>query len=407
MPTKVCRVCNKEKKLDLFPEYEPGRRRGTCRECFNARRDDKGLKPGIENARVQYRQKVEQEQITQIEEHRLKKRVRELEEARQDLLKQLDEGNVYNEVCREARALGPAKPTIRPREGKSKLLEGTPLILASDWHIEQEVDPSAVANRNRYNLSISRRRMQRFFEAIVWAVKQQKDTFTIRDLILWLGGDFIQNFLHEDDIENNLLPPLAAIQYWIAETAEGLRFLLKELDFEQMLLPMNDGNHGRTTKKMRSSTRQDHSLETFAYAQLALMFRDEKRLKFILPTSQFTYLPDVYGRTIRFLHGDVFRYGGGVGGIMVPLFRALARWEQTVHADLTCMGHWHQRWCLPDVMVNGSLIGYDAYAMGGGFPFQAPVQSMRMLDAKRWTSSDIPLWVAEIGDDALWNKRAA
>jgi hypothetical protein len=387
--------------------------RADCKGCYNAGRTMKGkihdpsdipagrkvpviIQPSKPNI------KVVSETITQIEEHRLKRNLRETEAARQDLLKQLDEGNVYNEVLSEARALGPGKPSIEPRERvQSKKREATPLILASDWHIEQEVKPEAVAFRNRYNLDISRRRMQRFFEAIVWAVKQQQATFTIRDIILWLGGDFIQNFLHEDDIENNLLPPLAAIRMWLAEMIAGIDFLLANLDFEQAIIPENDGNHGRTTKKMRSSTRQDHSLETFAYAQLALHYKNEKRLKFILPTSQFTYLPDIYGRTIRFLHGDVFKFGGGVGGITVPLFRALARWEKTVHADLTCMGHWHQRYCLPDVMVNGSLIGYDSYAMGGGFPFESPVQSLRMLDAQRWGSTDIPLWVAERSDDIM------
>jgi hypothetical protein len=167
------------------------------------------------------------------------------------------------------------------------------------------------------------------------------------------------------------------------------------------MLPRTTATTDARRRRCASSTRQDHSLETFAYAQLALHYKNEKRLKFILPTSQFTYLPDIYGRTIRFLHGDVFKFGGGVGGITVPLFRALARWEKTVHADLTCMGHWHQRYCLPDVMVNGSLIGYDSYAMGGGFPFESPVQSLRMLDAQRWGSTDIPLWVAERSDDIM------
>jgi hypothetical protein len=401
MSTRVCRSCNKELSLDSFPEYKQGWRRGICRECFNTRRTKDGVKPEVSHAAPTYDTKIVREQVTQIEEHRLKVRVRELEAQRQDLLKQLDEGNVYNEVCREARALGAGVPTIKPRERKSSLREGTPLVLASDWHVEQEVKPEAVAYRNRYNLEISKKRMQNFFEAIRWGVKQQRDTFKVRDLILWLGGDFIQNFLHEDDVENNLLAPLAAIRYWTGEMAAGLRFLLEDTEIEQYVLPCNDGNHGRTTKKMRSSTRQDHSLETFAYAQLALMFKDEKRLKFVLPTSQFTFLDDVYGRTIRFLHGDVFKYGGGVGGITVPLFRAMARWEKTKRAHLTCMGHWHQRYCLPDCMVNGSLIGYDAYAMGGGFPFEPPVQSMRMLDSKRWTSSDIPLYAADRDDDIM------
>jgi hypothetical protein len=78
---------------------------------------------------------------------------------------------------------------------------------------------------------------------------------------------------------------------------------------------------------------------------------------------------------------------------MIPLLRSLARWETVRRADLTACGHWHQRICLPNVMVNGSLIGIDPYAMGGGFPYQDPVQSLRMLDSKHWCGADIPLFV--------------
>lgn len=399
MATRICGACNKELPLKSFPEHRSGQRRGICRECFNARRGEHGVKETASYARPAYKETVAKEKLTVVEEHRLKTENRDLRARNAELAKQLSEGGEYNEIVKAAMARPMRSPRIAPRERKSKLREGTALILASDWHIEQEVRPEQVAGRNRYNLDISKKRMQRFWEAAVWAVRQQSDTFKIRDIILWLGGDFIQNFLHEDDVENNLLAPLDAIAYWLADTAEGLRFLLKNLDFEQMIVPENDGNHSRLTKKMRSSTRMQHSLEVFAYAQLALMFKDEPRLKFILPTSQFTFLDDVYGRTIRFLHGDVFRYSGGVGGITIPLFKAQANWEKVKHADLTCMGHWHQRICLPDLMVNGSLIGYDSYAMGGGFPFQQPVQSLRMLDPKRWCSSDIPLWVADTEDD--------
>jgi hypothetical protein len=411
MPMKVCTgPCGRTlpANADFFHGNGKGGFRADCRECWNASRNMNGkLRPGDKIGDRTRTHKTVEEKIDQVTEHRLKRRVRELEEARQELLEKLEEGDVYNEVCREARAVVQGTSVIKPRERTSRLLEATPLALASDWHIEQQVRPEQVAGRNRYNLDISKHRMRRFWEAIRWAVKQQRDTFKIRDFILWLGGDFIQNFLHEDDIENNLLPPLAAIRYWLDDTEAGLRFLLEDPEIEQYIIPMNDGNHARLTKKMRSSTRQDHSLETFAYSLLMLRFKDEPRLKFILPTSQFTYLPDVYGRTIRFLHGDVFKYGGGVGGITVPLFRALARWEKTVHADLTCMGHWHQRYCLPDVMVNGSLIGYDPYAMGGGFPFEPPVQSLRMLEPKRWGSSDIPLWVSELADDAMAGRHAS
>ena len=404
MPTRVCNICNKEKALDEFPEHRPGRRRSLCRECFNLRRDSEGyVKPEAARS-VSYDKVVIKEKLDIVVEHRLKAENRDLRARNEDLARQLAEGSEFSEIIKAAMSSPMRAPKIAPRERKSKLREGTPLVLASDWHVEQEIKSEAVAGRNRYNLQIATQRMQRFFEAVRWAVNQQRDTFKIRDLILWLGGDFIQNFLHEDDVENNLLPPLEAVLFIQAEMVKGLLFLLEDPEIEQFVIPCNDGNHGRTTKKMRSSTRMQHSLEVFLYAQLKLRFANEPRLKFVMPTSQFTYLDNVYDRTIRFLHGDVFKFAGGVGGIMIPMMKALARWETVKKADLTCMGHWHQRICLPDVIVNGSLCGYDSYAMGGGFPFQHPVQALRMLDPKRWCGSDIPLWVSELSDDSTRSK---
>jgi hypothetical protein len=344
-----------------------------------------------------------EETITRVEEHRLKRKVRDLESERDALVRQLSDGGEYHEVIADvlARQSEQPPPRIAPRERTSGLREGTPLVLASDWHIEEEVRPEQVAGRNRYNLDISTHRMERFFESFRWGIDHQREVFKIRDAILWLGGDLITNYLHDDNIESNLLSPTNAILMAQTEITRGIRFLLEDPELEQLTVPCNDGNHGRLTDKMRSATRIENSLEVFLYAQLAHTFRDEPRVRFILPTSSISYLDDVYGRTIRTLHGDIFKYGGGVGGITVPLFRALARWESVKHADLTVMGHWHQRICLPSVMVNGSLIGFNAYAADIGASYEPPVQSMRILDAKRWCSTDIPMWVGELADDEM------
>ena len=403
-PSRVCATCGRKKVLDVdFPEFRPGERRKDCTKCFNGKRrkrynGDVEAKP----------EKAVEETLTPVAEHRLKARVRELEAHNKKLVEELSEGGEYHEVIREVLAKQHEAPAarIKPRERKSGLREGTPLFLASDWHVEEEVKPEQVAGRNRYNLDIATKRMEGYFEAVRWNIKAQRQSFKIRDAIGWLGGDFFTNFLHEDDVENNLLAPLDATLFLQNSLIKGMDFLLEDEEIEQYIFPCNDGNHSRTTKKMRAATRSKHSLEVFLYAQLALHYRNEPRMKFILPTSAFTFLDDVYGRTIRFLHGDVFKYGGGIGGIFVPLMRALGRWEKTKHADLTAMGHWHQRVCLPDVMVNGSLIGYNAYAMAGGFPFEPPSQSMRMLDARRWTGPDIPLFFSDREDDIM-NRRAA
>ena len=456
MSKKTCSKCGVSKLLQGFPtrKTSPDGRRAQCNECTNGKRRTYDAKrvsersiaqpsqtpaatareaqaklqsfvndkwPSVsaferESAReldtsgfdltdVPVRQpKIEviEEVITRIEEHRLKRQVKDLKSEKEQLTSQLSDGGQFAEIIDEVLARqAECIPTIQPRERKSGLLEATPMVAASDWHIEHEVRPEQVAGRNRYNLEISKRRMERFFEATRWAIKHQREVFKIRDLIFWIGGDIIQNYLHEDDNESNLLSPTEAILYAQAEITRGIEFLLEDPELEQIIIPTNDGNHGRTTKKMRSSTRIENSYEVFLYAQLALRFKNEPRIKIILPTSQFTFLDDIYGHTIRFLHGDVFKYGGGVGGITVPMLRAQARWETVKHASLTVMGHWHQRICLPNLMVNGSLIGYDPYAMGGGFPFEPPVQSMRMLDSKRFCSTDIPLWVSDREDDDM------
>lgn len=396
---RECSNCGKKKPLDAehFPKHPETKEgfRAQCLVCYNDKRKNRYAPPKPP--------RPVEEKLTQVEEHRLKRRVRELEDKNAKLVADLSEGGEYNEFITEVlRRQFEAPPSIiKPRERKSKIAEATPLVLASDWHVEEKVLPERVAHRNRYNLEISTRRMQRFFEAVRWGVKHQRDVFKIRDLIMWFGGDFMTNFLHEDDVENNLLPPLETVIFLEQNLSKGLDYLLEDPEIERYIIPCNDGNHARTTKKMRAATRTQHSLEVLLYALLAAKYKGEKRLEFILPTSQFTFLEDVYGRTIRFLHGDVFKYAGGVGGITVPLFRAMARWEKLKHADLTAMGHWHQRYCLPDCMVNGSLIGYNAFAMSGGFPFEPPVQSMRILEPRRWVCSDIPLFVSEREDDIM------
>lgn len=394
--------CGKIKALTDFPDNGQGARRRKCRECWNAARKGKTHSGPAGNG-------PRQEKLGLVVEHHLKAENRELKAKNEELLAELASSSEYTEIIKAAMATPLRHPNIRPRERKSKLREGTPLVLASDWHVEERVRPESVEGRNRYDLKIAAGRMERFFESVRWAVRQQRDTFKIRDLILWGGGDFITNNLHEDDAENNQLAPLDALLFWQANFTAGLLHLLEDPEIEQFIIPLNDGNHGREsgTKRMRTSTRTSHSLEVFMYAQLKLRFANEPRLKFVMPTSQFTFLDDVYGRKIRFLHGDVFKYQGGVGGLTVPLFRAIPRWDSAKRADLTCMGHWHQRICLPNIMVNGSLIGYNSYAMANGFNFEPPVQSMRMLDPDRWCSSDIPLWVSERRDDDMNRRRRA
>lgn len=381
--TKRCSgPCGLDLDVAAFPS-DRGRPRAVCSVCRNAKR-----RAGVPT--------IPDEKLSPVDEHRLKTKNTLLAAQVKSLLSDLSSAQLMNDIVASARSVKVAP--IAPRERKSGLAEGTCQVLASDWHIEEEVRPEQVAGRNRYNLKISQRRMERFFEGARWGVQFNRQAFKIRDLILWLGGDFITNHLHPDNVETNLLSPPEALAYAHASLVTGIKYLLQDGELARIIVPCNDGNHGRMTDKMRSSSRCAMSLETMLYGFLAREFANEPRVQFIIAQGSHLYY-EVYGRTIRYVHGDETKYGGGVGGITIPVYKAIARWQTVRHADLTVMGHYHQHTSLSDLIINGSLIGYGPFSLTIGARFEPPAQNLTMLDPRRFKGLSMPVWVGERSDD--------
>jgi hypothetical protein len=286
-------------------------------------------------------------------------------------------------------------PPITPRERTSTLREATAVALASDWHIEETVIPGSVNGVNEYNVDIARRRVERFFGGFEYLIRYHQDHFLIRDALLWLGGDLITGYLRDENLESNGLSPVQAIAELHGWLASGIRSMLDSLDnIEQLRVVCNSGNHGRLTEKTHHSTREANSIEWLLYVNLAREFMNEPRVVFTLPKGSHTYVK-VYDWTIRFHHGDDAKFGGGVGGIMIPLKKAIARWQTHIPADLTVVGHFHQYHDLPSLVVNGSLIGYNPYALAIGAEFEHPRQAFFLMDAKRGKSMPSEIWVTE------------
>ncbi len=380
-------------------EQGPGKPwRKVCRACFNVKQS--GYNAGRATGNPPGRPKKDSltTDLPPLEEHRLKKRITDLEGKVRALTVDADHDDVLRDLA-EGAAEAAAKVTpIRPRERKSKLREGAALILASDWHIEEEVRPEQVAGRNRYDLTISRRRAQRFFEGVRWGIEFNRQAYKIRDAVLWFGGDFITNYLHADNRETNLLSPVQAIAEAHAWLSAGIEYLLEDPLLERLVIPCNDGNHGRLTETTRSSSRTASSIEWLLYTMLAREWKHEPRVQFLIAEGEHVYY-EVYGKTVRFVHGDSIRYGGGIGGVTIPIYKAMSRWNTVRNADLTCLGHFHQLTSLTDLIVNGSLIGYGPYSLSIGARFEPPAQAFTMLDAKRFKSGALPIWVGDAEDD--------
>lgn len=271
--------------------------------------------------------------------------------------------------------------------------EATAVVVASDWHFAGHVGPE-VGGLNAFNLDIARSRITTFFQKALRLTNLLAADITVPTMVLALLGDFITNHIHEEFQETNQLPPMLELVAVQNEIASGIQFLLDNSD-RNLVIPCHSGNHARTTKTTRFGAENGHSLEYLMYLHLQAYFRHDPRVTFIVPEGPHSYL-DVYpgapGATIvRFQHGHMVKYGGGVGGLTIPLLKATAQWNKGRRADLDVLGHFHQMFDGGSFVVNGSLIGYDSFALSIKATFEKPKQVLFLLDRKRGRTFTCPI----------------
>ncbi len=308
------------------------------------------------------------------------------------LVEELRQSNARHEFLNHATARL-SQPVILAKDKTPGVREMTAVVLASDWHVEEPVDPESVAGRNEYNLDIADKRVKKFFEGIIWNIEHHRASkrINIHNLILWLGGDLMTGYIHPELVESNLLSPTETVRWLMPRIRDGILSLQKYLGLEIDVV-CSFGNHGRTTEKPRISTGYSNSYEWLMYHCLADLFKDNKDVRFNITNSGHQYA-EVYGRVIHFHHGDDVRYQGGVGGIGIPLLKAVPQWDLVRKADVHCIGHWHQLLDYGRAVVNGSLIGYGPYSQRIRASFEGPAQMLFYMDKKRGKCMTTALWV--------------
>lgn len=259
--------------------------------------------------------------------------------------------------------------------------EAVAVVLASDWHIEEIVKPQTVNGLNTFNTSIAEKRVQQFFKNTLKLVEKEQNQSDIKTLVLALLGDFISGNIHDELLENCSLRPMEAIILAEQLISGGIDYLLANSKLN-LIIPCHVGNHTRITRKVHISTEAGNSIETFMYYHLRNYYKDNPRVVFQISESYLSYLK-VFDFTICFQHGHAVRFGGGVGGLSIPLNKAIAQWEKLKHADLYCLGHWHQFLDTGQAIVNGSIIGYNAFALFIKAGFERPKQAFFLIDRKR------------------------
>ena len=280
--------------------------------------------------------------------------------------------------------------TIEAKLSNSKH-EAVPIIQLSDWHFEERVDADTINFLNEYNLEIAQKRWHCCIQNSMKLVQKERASSEINQIVIWLGGDFITGYIHEELEESNYLSPTEATRFAKKQIISALEFYVKHGKFEKIVVICNYGNHGRTNKKPRVSTSYKNSYEWMMYHDIADYFKRNTKMEFIIPNGIFAYA-DVLGVTCRFWHGDTIGYGGGIGGLTIPLIKAIHRYNQQRDAQYNFMGHFHQLWqATRDCQVNGSGVGYGAYAQRIGAPPEPPQQGFTLIDKKYGVTTKLPI----------------
>lgn len=268
----------------------------------------------------------------------------------------------------------------------------TAVVVATDWHAEETVDPKTIGGQNAFNLEIAERRVGQLWEKAILLTEASRHLSKIDECVLACLGDLIGGHIHDELLETNALTPIEAVLWVQQRLVEGIGKLLQLGNFRRIRVACLSGNHGRDTKKQRVSTRERHSYEWLAYHNVREHFRDNPRVEFQIADGILNYV-DIEGWLVRFTHGDSFKFQGGVGGLTIPAIKRVMRWNETRKAYLTMFGHWHQHLAGQGFIACPTLKGYDAYSEWIGAPKEPPAQLFAVIDRERGLTEQKPIFV--------------
>lgn len=255
------------------------------------------------------------------------------------------------------------------------------IALFSDAHIEETVQPSTVLGMNEYNLEIAEGRVKNYFSNLATCVNKDN----VEELIFAALGDTISGFIHDELAQTNGMTPSEATIKAQSLIYSGLKYLCDNTRLKNIRFVGIVGNHSRVTKRVQHSNGYKMSYEWIMYQNIKNLCEVTKLpIDFFIPESEVAVI-DIADKRFLFIHGFQIKSTGSgtVCGIYPALNRLAMKWDRTFHQDKIYLGHFHTCVSIPNVTVNGSIIGYNSFALTNGFTYEDPAQMYELYDSER------------------------
>lgn len=255
------------------------------------------------------------------------------------------------------------------------------VALFSDAHIEETVSPNSVVGMNEYNIDIAKERIMNYFKNLCECLNADE----VDDIIFASLGDTISGFIHDELSQTNGLSPFEAIFTAQSLIYSGLKMLVEKTSLNSIKFIGIVGNHSRTTKKIQHSNGYKLSYEWLMYKNIEAQCKENGLpIEFSIPESEISIVNTPDGKTFLFCHGFQIRGSGNnnVCGIYPALNRLAMKWGKIFKQDKIFLGHFHSYTSIPNAVVNGSIIGYNAFALSNGFQCEEPCQYYAVYDTE-------------------------
>lgn len=243
------------------------------------------------------------------------------------------------------------------------------ILLFSDLHYGETVNPLNINNINEYNLTIAKERVIKLFTENLKNCKYHGAS----NFYLMMMGDMLSGVIHDELLETN--------QDVIANLILDLYHFLTELiedyakNFDKVEIHCVSGNHGRITQDYKFKNKAQNNFEYIMYKFIEDYFKNKKMNVMVSVSESDSKLVTIQQLKILVEHGDSHK--GGNGFNLMP-YNTLARDVQKdvsifqrmgIDYDIQVLGHFHvagQAYTAGDKLIifNPSIVGANEYSLG-------------------------------------------
>ena len=339
------------------------------------------------------RKQVDENSVSFLQ-RQLKKLEAELKKAKDEAL---DHAAVKNIIVGASQKMSEVEiPTwLTDTSRQSDGIVGVPTLFVSDLHWGEVVDPSQIGGVNEYNLAIAQARLKELAQRAIHLLTILSPERKYDGIVVPLGGDMLSGNIHDELMvtnEVNVMPALLDL----FEHLSGFIKLIADT-FGRVFLPCVTGNHGRDTKKIYAKDRYHTSFDWLLYCFLSKAFVKDERVTFYIPNG-IDAAYEIYGHRYLLTHGDRFRGGDGVIGVLGPVIRGdykkrAMKSQIKQEYDTLILGHFHQYIHLTKLIINGTLKGFDEHAFNESYSYERAQQALWVTHRKHGITYRMPVYV--------------